>query len=29
MTDKTDFKKSLDAYQAKPGQFRIVEVPDL
>lgn len=29
MSDKTDFKKSLDAYQAKPGQFRIVDVPDL
>jgi hypothetical protein len=29
MTDKTDFKKSLDAYRAKQGQFRIVEVPEL
>ena len=29
MTDKTDFKKNLDAYQAKRDQFRIVEVPDL
>jgi hypothetical protein len=29
MTNKIDFKKSLDAYQAKRGQFRIVEVPDL
>ncbi len=29
MTDKADFKKSLDAYQAKWGQFRIVEVPDM
>jgi hypothetical protein len=29
MTDKTDFKKSLDAYQAKRDQLRIVEVPDL
>ncbi len=29
MTDKADFKKSLDAYQAKRGQFRIVEVPDM
>ena len=28
MTIKTDFKKSLDAYQAKRDQFRIVEVPD-
>lgn len=29
MTDKIDFKKSLDAYQAKRGRFRVVEVPDL
>jgi hypothetical protein len=29
MTDKTDFKRSLDAYRAKRGEFRIVEVPDL
>ena len=29
MADKLDLKKSLDAYQAKKGQFRIVEVPDL
>ena len=29
MTDKADFKKSLDSYQATRGQFRIVEVPDL
>lgn len=29
MTDKIDFKKSLDAYRAKPGRFRVVEVPDL
>ncbi|MFY1595083.1 GyrI-like domain-containing protein [Micromonospora sp. WMMD737] len=28
MTDKTDFKKTLDAYQAARGQFRIVDVPD-
>jgi hypothetical protein len=26
---KTDFKKTLDAYQARQNQFRIVEVPDL
>ncbi|BAL88046.1 hypothetical protein AMIS_28260 [Actinoplanes missouriensis 431] len=26
---KTDFKKSLDAYQARPGRFRVVEVPDM
>jgi hypothetical protein len=29
MTTKIDFKKSLEAYQAKPGQLHIVEVPDL
>lgn len=29
MSEKTDFKKSLDAYQAKAGRFRIVDVPDL
>jgi hypothetical protein len=29
MSDKTDFKKSLDAYQAKRGQIRMVDVPDL
>jgi hypothetical protein len=29
MTDKVDFKKELDCYQAKLRQFRIVEVPDL
>ena len=29
MTEKTDFKKNLDAYQAKHDQFRIVDVPDL
>src|ERR1700730_7005466 len=29
MTNKTDFKKSLDAYWATRGQFRIVEVPDM
>lgn len=27
--DKTDFKKSLDAYHAQRGRFRIVDVPDL
>ena len=26
---KTDFKKSLDAYRAKPSEFRVVEVPPL
>ena len=29
MTDKTDFKKTLDAYQAERGRFRIVDVPDM
>ncbi|AYY13834.1 hypothetical protein EF847_15135 [Actinobacteria bacterium YIM 96077] len=29
MTGKTDFKKSLDAYRATRGQFRIVDVPDM
>ncbi|MEW2377859.1 GyrI-like domain-containing protein [Micromonospora sp. NPDC047812] len=28
MTDKTDFKKTLDAYQARRGRFRILDVPD-
>ncbi|MFJ3406450.1 GyrI-like domain-containing protein [Promicromonospora sp. NPDC090134] len=29
MADKTDLKKTLDAYQAKRDRFRIVDVPDL
>lgn len=29
MTDKTDFKRELDAYRARLGEFRIVEVPEL
>ncbi|MFD2792805.1 GyrI-like domain-containing protein [Promicromonospora vindobonensis] len=29
MSDKADFKKSLDSYHAKRGQFRILDVPDL
>jgi hypothetical protein len=29
MTDKTDFKKDLDAYRATLREFRIVEIPDL
>lgn len=29
MTDKIDFKKLLDGYQAKRGEFRIVDVPDM
>ncbi len=28
-TNKVDFKKELDAYRAKPGEFRILDVPDL
>ncbi len=27
--DKTDFKKTLDAYQAQRGRFRIIDVPDM
>jgi len=27
--DKTDFKKTLDAYQARRGRFRMVDVPDM
>ncbi len=26
---KTDFKRSLDGYQARPGEFRVVDVPPL
>ena len=29
MTDKIDFKKELDSYQARPRQFRMAEIPDL
>lgn len=29
MTTKTDFKKTLDAYQARQGRFRVVHVPDM
>lgn len=29
MTDKIDFKKTLDAYRAQRGQFRIIDVPDM
>ncbi|MGK5683168.1 GyrI-like domain-containing protein [Actinoplanes sp. URMC 104] len=29
MTTKADFKKELDAYHARPGEFRIVDVPPL
>ncbi|WP_150306548.1 GyrI-like domain-containing protein [Planctomonas psychrotolerans] len=28
-TEKVDLMKSLDSYRATPGEFRIVEVPDL
>ncbi|MFG3704414.1 GyrI-like domain-containing protein [Micromonospora sp. NPDC047670] len=28
MTDKTDFKRTLDAYQATRGRFRVLDVPD-
>lgn len=29
MNDKIDFKKTLDAYRAKRGEFRIVEIPTM
>ncbi|RKS08048.1 hypothetical protein DFP74_3736 [Nocardiopsis sp. Huas11] len=29
MTDKTDFKKTLDSYRATAGRFRTVDVPEL
>ncbi|MEU4777082.1 GyrI-like domain-containing protein [Micromonospora sp. NPDC023633] len=29
MTEKTDFKKAVDAYQARRGEFRFVDVPDM
>ena len=29
MTGKTDFKRQIDAYRARAGEFRIVDVPDL
>lgn len=29
MSDKIDFKKTLDSYRAKRGEFRIVDVPDM
>ncbi|MCI1749368.1 MAG: GyrI-like domain-containing protein [Acidipropionibacterium sp.] len=29
MTHKTDFKKTLDGYRAKHGQFRVLEVPTM
>ncbi|UNX53500.1 GyrI-like domain-containing protein [Georgenia sp. TF02-10] len=29
MTGKTDFKKTLDAYQAQRDRFRVLDVPDM
>jgi hypothetical protein len=29
MTDKTDFRRTLDAYRARRGEFRVVDVPEL
>ncbi|MGM1028261.1 MAG: GyrI-like domain-containing protein [Actinomycetota bacterium] len=29
MADKVDLKRTLDAYRAKPGELRIVDVPEL
>ena len=29
MPNKIDFKRTFDAYRAKPGQFKVVEVPDM
>ncbi len=29
MTEKIDFKKTLDSYRATAGEFRIVEIPEL
>lgn len=29
MTEKVDFKKSLDTFRAKQGEFRIVDVPTM
>ncbi|MFN2505586.1 MAG: GyrI-like domain-containing protein [Acidimicrobiales bacterium] len=29
MTDKIDFKTTLDAYRAQRGRFRIIDVPDM
>lgn len=28
-TDKVDFKKTLDSYRAKAGEFRVLDVPEL
>lgn len=29
MTDKVDFKKTLDSYQAKRDEFRVLEIPEM
>ncbi|WP_433303881.1 GyrI-like domain-containing protein [Actinoplanes sp. CA-030573] len=29
MTDKVDFKKEIEAYRARKGQFQLVDVPEL
>jgi hypothetical protein len=29
MSAKTDVKRTLDAYRARPGEFRLIDVPDL
>lgn len=29
MTDKIDFKKTLDGYRAQRGRFRVVDLPDM
>ena len=29
MTQKIDFKKTLDSYQARAGEFRVIDVPEL
>lgn len=29
MTEKVDFKKSLDAYRAAKGRFRLLEIPEI
>lgn len=29
MTDRTDFRRSLDSYRARRGRFRVLDVPDL
>lgn len=29
MSEKVDFKKTLDCYQARPGEFRVVDIPEM